>query len=465
MDRITINVAGKKFVTYWKTIQKLPKTRLGRLTQSSPEYDPDINEFFFDRDPKVVNSILNLYRTRELHLPSTMCGLALKQELEFWDIPEEMISECCWNKYTEQMQERQILNILDKTLGENGTSSETHPSWKEKIWLTMEKPFYSQTAKVWNLIYLIFVLLAIVVFTLSSVRELRVERPNTNSTNTTGPYHSFRTLLESDSHVILFYLDVSCIVFFTLELPLRFVVSPSKKTFFRSFMNLVDLALVFIMWGSFFLDEIVLKNNQSQEVTIIVIVLRSLLSLRILRIFHIARRFDSMKVLFLTYKASIKEIFMLFTVLIIAINIFGTLAYFAEVLAETNTFENIPVALWWAIITMTTVGYGDYYPESIPGYVVGIICALSGLVTLSMPIAIIATNFSAYYSCLPSRKQRHRRCAYMRRHGDTFEVMRVESYEGAQQTDGQVKSNVANGSSVTTAGNTAGDSGCSSTYF
>lgn len=148
MDRITINVAGKKFVTYWKTIQKLPKTRLGRLTQSSPEYDSDINEFFFDRDPKVVNSILNLYRTRELHLPSTMCGLALKKELEFWDIPEEMISECCWNKYTEQMQETQILNILDKTLGENGISSETHPSWKEKIWLTMEKPFYSQTAKV-----------------------------------------------------------------------------------------------------------------------------------------------------------------------------------------------------------------------------------------------------------------------------------------------------------------------------
>ncbi|XP_067670129.1 potassium voltage-gated channel protein Shaw-like [Haliotis asinina] len=463
MDTITINVAGKKFVTYWKTIQKLPKTRLGRLTQSSPEYDPDTNEFFFDRDPKVVNSILNLYRTQELHLPSTMCGLALKQELDFWDIPEEMISECCWNKYTEQMQETQILNILDKTLGENGNSSDTNPSWKEKIWLTMEKPFYSVPAKVWNLIYLIFVLLAIVVFTLSSVRELRVAKVNVNSTTADGPYKSFRALIESDLHVILYYLDLSCIIFFTLELPLRFAVSPSKKTFFRSFMNLVDLVLVFIMWGSFFLDEIVLKNNQSQEITIIVIVLRSLLSLRILRIFHIARRFDSMKVLFLTYKASVKEIFMLFTVLIIAINIFGTLAYFAEVLAETDSFENIPIALWWAIITMTTVGYGDYYPESIPGYVVGIICALSGLVTLSMPIAIIATNFSAYYSCLPSRKQRHRRCAYMRKQGD----MAVKGCEDQLQVEGEelTKGNVANGSNIVVVGSAVDDTGTSITHF
>jgi hypothetical protein len=60
--------------------------------------------------------------------------------------------------------------------------------------------------------------------------------------------------------------------------------------------------------------------------------------------------------------------------------------------------RNIGIALWWAVITMTTVGYGDVYPESIPGYCVGCVCAIFGVIILAMPIAIIASNFTEYYS-------------------------------------------------------------------
>lgn len=60
---------------------------------------------------------------------------------------------------------------------------------------------------------------------------------------------------------------------------------------------------------------------------------------------------------------------------------------------DNSDITNIPEAIWWAIITITTVGYGDYVPKSFPGKIIGALSLVFGVLLLSLPVAIIGNKF------------------------------------------------------------------------
>ena len=68
-------------------------------------------------------------------------------------------------------------------------------------------------------------------------------------------------------------------------------------------------------------------------------------------------------------------------------------------------YSSIPSAMWWALVTMSTVGYGDVYPKTGVGKLIGIICALCGILALALPITVIGSNFSSVFAEETAREE------------------------------------------------------------
>ena len=96
-------------------------------------------------------------------------------------------------------------------------------------------------------------------------------------------------------------------------------------------------------------------------------------------------------------KNSYKELGLLVLFISIAGLLFSSLCYFIEREEEKTKYTSIPNAFYWVVITMTTVGYGDIFPVSGLGKFVGTFCAISGALTMSLPLPVIVSNFEKYY--------------------------------------------------------------------
>lgn len=187
-----------------------------------------------------------------------------------------------------------------------------------------------------------------------------------------------------------------CSMFFTLDFLLRFLVCPHKERFFKDLLNALDLIIVLSLAVKFVLQQI---EDFYMDMTLLWLwmVVRGVILLRLLRLFRSARYFTSLKIMYLALKASLKELGLLALCLIIASSLFGGSMFMAEFF-EGKKFDNIPIGIWWSIVTITTVGYGDVVPTSTFGYIIGAVCVMTGAFIISMPIAVISKNFNEYHS-------------------------------------------------------------------
>ena len=127
--------------------------------------------------------------------------------------------------------------------------------------------------------------------------------------------------------------------------------------------------------------------------------------IRILRLFKLTRHSSGLKILLQTFRASAKELMLLVFFLVLGIVIFASLVYYAERIQvnPSNDFSSIPLGLWWALVTMTTVGYGDMVPKTYLGMFVGAMCAMAGVLVVALPVPVIVSNFAMYYSHTQAR--------------------------------------------------------------
>ena len=120
MDVVRLDVGGTLFVTTSKTLASVPDTRLSALSTSSAEYNTDTNSYFFDRNPELFNWVLDYYRTGELHLPKNVCGAAIRNEMEYWQIGSGSISDCCMSSLFNFEDELEVCHNLKEQFESSG---------------------------------------------------------------------------------------------------------------------------------------------------------------------------------------------------------------------------------------------------------------------------------------------------------------------------------------------------------
>lgn len=225
--------------------------------------------------------------------------------------------------------------------------------------------------------------------------------PNVRNVTVDSPAnYSVWTLdkVATNAHDAFFYVECVCNAWFTFEILVRFITSPNKCDFIKASVNIIDYIATF----SFYIDLALQKFASNLENADI---LEFFSIIRIMRLFKLTRHSSGLKILMQTFRASAKELTLLVFFLVLGIVIFASLIYYAERIQTNprNDFNSIPLGLWWALVTMTTVGYGDMVPKTYVGMFVGALCALAGVLTIALPVPVIVSNFAMYYSHTQAR--------------------------------------------------------------
>ena len=174
-------------------------------------------------------------------------------------------------------------------------------------------------------------------------------------------------------------LEVAITIFFTIEYVVRIVFSQRKSKYIFSFFGILDLVAILPFYLSLGID---LRT------------VRAFRLFRIFRIFKLAKYDVAMARLGKAFLYMRKEISIFLFTTIILLYLSAALVYFFEHPAQPEKFQSIFHSLWWAVCTLTTVGYGDVYPITTLGRVLTFIILMLGMSIVAVPAGLIATALS-----------------------------------------------------------------------
>lgn len=177
------------------------------------------------------------------------------------------------------------------------------------------------------------------------------------------------------------------VMVFTVEYLLRVWSSTEEK----KYHNPVWGRLLFIITPLALIDLIAILPFYIPMVTNVD--LRFLRALRLFRIFKMTRYSSRFRIFMDVFKDKKEEIFISAMLVLLLLVISASLMYYAENKVQPEAFSNIPEAMWWAVVTLTTVGYGEVVPITPFGRVLAGCVAVLGISLFAIPAGIIASGF------------------------------------------------------------------------
>lgn len=190
-------------------------------------------------------------------------------------------------------------------------------------------------------------------------------------------------------------------IIFTIEFILRLLSLHQPWRYVLSFLGLVDLLAIIPSYLSLFY-----AGAQA------LLVFRALRLLRVFRIFRLTHFMSEMQFLLVAIRGSLRKIAIFMLIVFTIVIILGSLMHLIE--RRQNGFESIPASIYWAIVTITTVGYGDIAPATPLGKLVASVIMLIGYGIIAVPTGILTTEFALAAS---RKEQQHEVCPVCGREG------------------------------------------------
>ncbi|MGB3851444.1 MAG: ion transporter [Tunicatimonas sp.] len=212
--------------------------------------------------------------------------------------------------------------------------------------------------KAFDVALLVFIVLSVMVVTLESVAWIRAD---------------YSELIKTAEWVFT--------VLFTIEYGLRIYCAPRRIHYVRSFYGVIDLISIIPTYLS-----LVIAGTQYA------LVIRSLRLLRVFRVLKLTHFLGEAEVLRKAMNQSAAKIIVFIGVVVTMVFIVGALMYLIE--GPENGFTSIPTSVYWAVVTLTTVGYGDIAPQTVVGQTLATIVMIMGYGIIAVPTGIVSVEMS-----------------------------------------------------------------------
>ncbi|WP_099459387.1 ion transporter [Flavisolibacter tropicus] len=191
-------------------------------------------------------------------------------------------------------------------------------------------------------------------------------------------------------HLFFHYFDMVSVVIFTVEYGLRIwsaTADPRYKHSFYGrlrFMGTNEALINLLAILPFYIHLFIGLDLRALQI---------LRLLRLLRVFHLTSYMKASRLIITVFRSRKNELLLSLALTLFLLIISSCLMFYFEHPAQPNKFTSIPHTFWWSIITLTTVGYGDLIPITIPGRILTGIILLIGVALFALPAGIITSGF------------------------------------------------------------------------
>ena len=359
---IKLNVCGRCFQAKLNVFSRFPDTTLGDSTSRSLLWNEERKEYILDAHPLSFEAIFQFYQTGYLRRPYEVHFDTFVDELRRLKFSKQII-----DAFTEICEPAKCF----------ATRHRMHARGRIKYWLQ----------KLVNIASLIFSIISIVILCMETMPSFKQPAPVKG--------HASITRLTSNLENVFFIIETICVAWFTGEYVTGFVLSARKLDFVRDAYSVIDLLAVLPYFVQLAVDASAYDGDISRgRFGGFLSLLRTL---RVVRVLKLAKHSAGLQILLRSLGDSVREVVLVFGCLLGCGLVCAVLVYHAECGNRENQIRSVPNGLWWAIITMTTVGYGDVVPLTPLGKLVGGACAILGALFLVLPATFVSANFSRYY--------------------------------------------------------------------
>lgn len=352
-ERIFLNISGETYETRITTLERFPDTLLGDRNRRLLYYCEKSKQYHFRRSKLFFDAILFFYQSNGiLRCPHELPVELFEAECRFFQMPQNAIEGL-------RYQHSDELNFA---------KNEQIKSTKNRFWDILNNPNSSKYAKAYSFFSVSIIGISVLLSCLETLPSFKVDTK----------------IFKKNPWLIT---DICFNSWFLIELTIYMVFTPKRKAYLKRPMTWIDIIAV----GPYWVGLIIAQADITSYGFKIIRIVRLLRTLRLLRL---SKHCKMLRIVGYIIRSSAEEFKTLLFCLIICLVFGGSIMYFLEHNITNTHFHDITSGVYWSMQTISTLGYGDIYPQTGYGKLFASGFAVFGVVSIAVPVISIIAKFA-----------------------------------------------------------------------